>query len=245
MTNDNLSAAAGQADHWWQHRPQLPAPRTIALGALAATVPIATGVAFLLSYRGLVDFGLSVGVPIWLAWAYPLMFDLPIVAGEAVLFIAALDSKTKGHVTGWAWVVTIGFAVASAAGNAGLLPQVLARALPPIVLAILLGFGLGELKRQSPKNVRRSADPSPGISRPPHPKPSTARSTAGGKTSGHLDEVAERRAADRAKELLRDGPLRERTLAADPVCKGNRHMAKRAMATATRELAQEPDRATN
>ena len=124
-------------------------PRALALWALAVTVPVATCVAFVLSYRGLVDFALSIGVPAWLAWAYPLMFDLPVVAGEAVLFVAAVDRKTHWRVVAWAWLVTIGFAVLSSAGNAGLLPPVMARALPPLVLAVLLGFGLGELRRHS------------------------------------------------------------------------------------------------
>jgi hypothetical protein len=203
-------------------------PRALALGALAGTVPVATLVAFVLSYRGLVDFGLSVGVPGWLAWAYPLMFDLPVIAGEAVLFVAAVDRKTSRKVTGWAWVVTIGFAVLSAAGNAGLLPAVAARALPPLVLAILLGFGLGELKRHTaPRPAARTERPK---AERPKRQPSTAPSTGGGKPGRPLDEVAERRAADAAKALLDTGTWPgERQFATDH-CDGNRHMARRAAA---------------
>lgn len=205
-------------------------PRTIALAALAVTVPVATIVMFALSYRGLVDYGLSVGVPPWLAWAYALGFDLPIIAGEAVLFVAAMDRKgSDPRVTGWAWCVTIGFAALSAAANAGLLPIVAGRALPPVVLAIVLGFGLGEVKRHSrpqPASARREP-----TAKPKAAAPSTAKSTAGGRTgNGHLDEVAERRAADAYAALMRDGKqISERDFATDH-CGGNRHRARRAIA---------------
>jgi hypothetical protein len=218
-------------------------PRALALLALAAAVPIATLVAFVLSYRGLVDYALSVGVPGWLAWAYPLMFDLPIIGGEAVLFVAAVDHVTRrrsggfwrwlvttGRVTGWAWAVTIGFAVLSAAGNAGLLPAVAARALPPIVLAILLGFGLGEVKRHTAPPKADRPQPARAMS----PPPSTAVSTAGGRRGRALDEVAERRAADKARELVAmDAWPGEREFARSDECGGNRHMARRAYAAAT------------
>jgi len=129
----------------------LRAPRTAALWVLAATIPLATAAAFALSYRGLVVYALAGGEPPWLAVVYPLILDLPVIAGEVVLFVAAIEGKTPRRVRAYAWAVTVSFAVLSVAANAGYLPVRAGRGLPPAVLAILLGFGLGELKRQAAK----------------------------------------------------------------------------------------------
>jgi hypothetical protein len=129
----------------------LRAPRTAALWVLAATIPLATAAAFALSYRGLVVYALAGGEPPWLAVVYPLILDLPVIAGEVVLFVAAIEGDTPRRVRAYAWVVTVAFAVLSVAANAGYLPVRAGRGLPPAVLAILLGFGLGELKRQAAK----------------------------------------------------------------------------------------------
>jgi Protein of unknown function (DUF2637) len=126
--------------------------RTWALWVLAATIPLATLAAFALSYSGLYHYALTVGEPRWLAVAYPAIIDLPFIAGEVVLFIAALEGGVPGRVRGYAWAVVGGFAVLSVAAQMGYLPVRAGRGLPPAVLAILLGFGLGELKRQAAKH---------------------------------------------------------------------------------------------
>jgi hypothetical protein len=87
---------------------------------------------------------------------FPLLIDLLIIAGEVVLFVAAIDGDTPRLVRGWAWAITVVFTGLSVAGNVSHaatadVPTRVGWALPPVVLALALGFGLGILKRQAAK----------------------------------------------------------------------------------------------
>jgi hypothetical protein len=73
-----------------------------------------------------------------------------------VLFVAAIDGDTSRWVRGWAWAMTVTFTGLSVAGNVSHaatadVPTRVGWGLPPVVLALALGFGLGILKRQAPK----------------------------------------------------------------------------------------------
>ena len=134
----------------------LRAPRAAGLWLVGVLIPIATVAGFVLSYRGLFDWARYHGWPWYLAPLFPLLIDLLIISGEVVLFVAAIDGNTPKRVRGFAWVIVIVFTALSVVGNVGhaATSDVLTRGgwgLPPVVLAIALGFGLGELKRQAAK----------------------------------------------------------------------------------------------
>src|SRR6185437_850156 len=79
-----------------------------------------------------------------------------IISGEVVLFVAAIDGDTSLRVRASAWAMTVGFTALSVAGNVSHaatadVPTRVGWALPPVVLALALGFGLGILKRQAAK----------------------------------------------------------------------------------------------
>lgn len=134
----------------------LRAPRAGGLWLVGILIPVATLAGFILSYRGLYDWAMGHGWPVYLAPLFPLLIDLLIIAGEVVLFVAAIDGDTSRWVRGWAWAMTVGFTGLSVAGNVSHaatadVPTRVGWALPPVVLALALGFGLGILKRQAPK----------------------------------------------------------------------------------------------
>jgi hypothetical protein len=134
----------------------LRAPRAAGLWLLGVLIPIATLAGFVLSYRGLYDWSRYHGWPWYLAPLFPLLIDLLIIAGEVVLFVAAIDGDTPRLVRGWAWAITVVFTGLSVAGNVSHavtadVPTRVGWALPPVVLALALGFGLGILKRQAAK----------------------------------------------------------------------------------------------
>ncbi len=134
----------------------LRAPRAAGLWLIGVLIPVATAVGFALSYHGLLDWALNHGWPVYFAVFFPLLIDLLIVVGEVILFVAAIDGETPRRVRAVAWVLVFAFTALSVVGNVGH-----ARTgdwwtrggwgLPPVVLAIALGLGLGELKRQAAK----------------------------------------------------------------------------------------------
>jgi Protein of unknown function (DUF2637) len=134
----------------------LRAPRAAGLWLLGVLIPIATLAGFVLSYRGLYDWAIHHGWPWYLAPLFPLLIDLLIIAGEVVLFVAAIDGNTPRRVRVLAWVITIAFTGLSVAGNVSHAVTAdwatrVGWGMPPVVLAVALGFGLGELKRQAAK----------------------------------------------------------------------------------------------
>ena len=134
----------------------LRAPRAAGLWLIGILIPVATLASFVVSYRGLFEWAIHHSWPWYLAPALPLIVDLLIISGEIVLFVAAIDGNTPRHVRVWAWSVTIGFTALSIAGNVGHaatndLATRVGWGLPPAGIAIALGFGLGELKRQADK----------------------------------------------------------------------------------------------
>jgi hypothetical protein len=134
----------------------LRAPRAAGLWLVGVLIPIATAAGFVLSYRGLYDWAIHHGWPWYLAPLFPLLIDLLIISGEVVLFVAAIDGDTPRLVRGWAWAITVVFTGLSVAGNVSHaatadVPTRVGWALPPVVLALALGFGLGILKRQAAK----------------------------------------------------------------------------------------------
>ena len=134
----------------------LRAPRAAGLWLIGVLIPLATLASFIVSFRGLFEWAVNHSWPWYLAPALPLIVDLLIICGEIVLFTAAIDGGTPWHVRLWAWVVTVGFTGISIAGNVShaATHDVATRigwGLPPAGIAIALGFGLGELKRQADK----------------------------------------------------------------------------------------------
>jgi hypothetical protein len=134
----------------------LRAPRAGGLWLVGVLIPVATLAGFVLSYRGLYDWASHHGWPWYLAPLFPLLIDLLIISGEVVLFVAAIDQDTSWLVRGWAWVITVAFTGLSVAGNVSHtatadLASRIGFAMPPVVLALALGFGLGILKRQAAK----------------------------------------------------------------------------------------------
>jgi hypothetical protein len=143
----------------------LRAPRAAGLWLIGVLIALASVVAFGLSYRGLFLWALHHQWPLGAAPFFPLLVDVPFVVCEVILFVAAIDGDTPGRVRGLAWLVLLAFTGLSVVGNAdhAAAADPLTRggfALPPLVLAIALGFGLGELKRQSAK-YRQGAEAVP------------------------------------------------------------------------------------
>jgi hypothetical protein len=153
------------------------------------------------------------------------------------LFSAVAMRNTTKRVRGWAWAVTVVFASVSSVANADLLPAIIGKALPPAVLAVLLGFGLGEYRRRlsaPPASIGRArlarppleSEPDSPVRNPTPRQPSTAFSTGRGRK---LDPAAEQRAVERYRELTAGGAtVSVREFTKDPVCGGNRHIASRA-----------------
>jgi hypothetical protein len=134
----------------------LRAPRAAGLWLIGILIPLATLASFVVSFRGLYDWAIHHGWPWYLAPALPLIVDLLSICGEIVLFTAAIDGGTPVRVRVWAWSVTVGFTALSIAGNVSHaatndLATRIGWGLPPAGIAIALGFGLGELKRQADK----------------------------------------------------------------------------------------------
>jgi len=154
-----------------QHLRGLPvflrAPRGAALWLIGAGITVASVVAYVLSYAGLAQWALHHGwAPAGAIW-FPFLIDLPLVVCEVILFVAAIDGDTPQRVRALAWAVLLAFTTASTVGNADHLAAAtpLTRggfALPPVVLAVALGFGLGELKRQAAKYREPSSSTVPG-----------------------------------------------------------------------------------
>jgi len=134
----------------------LRAPRAGGLWLIGVLIPLATLVGFALSYHNLFDWARTHGWSLGFAPFFPLLIDLLVIVGEVILFVAAIDGRTPWRVRVLAWAVIIGFTVLSVAGNVShaATQDVATRVgwgLPPVVLAIALGLGLGELKRQAGK----------------------------------------------------------------------------------------------
>jgi hypothetical protein len=203
---------------------------------LVTLLMVVTIVTFAMSYRGLVNYAGTIGIPRWLAWAYPLMLDLPVIAAEIVLF-SAVTINTSKRVRGWTWFILIGFTGLSVVANMDVLPVLAGKALPPAVLAVVLGSGLGEYRRRlsaPPATIGRArlarpsleSEPDSPVRKPTPRQPSTAFSTGRGRK---LDPAAEARAVERYRELTAGGAtVSVREFTKDPVCGGNRHIAGRA-----------------
>jgi hypothetical protein len=134
----------------------LRAPRAAGLWLVGVLITLASVVAFGLSYRGLFEWALHHQWPVAVAVFFPLLIDVLIVVCEVILFVAAIDGDTPWHVRALAWLVLLVFTGISVVGNAdhAATANALSRAgfaLPPLVLAVALAFGLGELKRQAAK----------------------------------------------------------------------------------------------
>jgi hypothetical protein len=155
----------------------LRAPRAAGLWLIGTLIPVATLASFIVSFRGLFEWAVNHGWPWYLAPALPLIVDLLIICGEIVLFTAAIDGGTPWRVRLWAWCVTVGFTALSIAGNVSHAPTHdlatrIGWGLPPAGIAIALGFGLGELKRQADKYRDAVPVPVPAALNRPRPLPS-------------------------------------------------------------------------
>lgn len=205
----------------------LRAPRAAGLWLVGVLIPVATVAGFVLSYRGLFDWARYHQWPLYLAPLFPLLIDLLIIAGEVVLFVAAIDANTPRRVRISAWVIVIAFTGLSVAGNVGhaATGDLLTRGgwgLPPVVLAIALGFGLGELKRQASKYRNVSAAASVAV--PVKPKLPTWREIQDGhscsqETAGKIRAALRTRDAQWAQAMDRrgrDGMSASPVLAAAP-----------------------------
>ena len=134
----------------------LRAPRATGLWLIGVLITLATIVAFGLSYRGLFLWAAHhQWPPPWPAF-FPLLIDVLIVVCEVILFVAAIDGDTPWRVRVLAWWTLLAFTCLSVAGNAEHAARAgwqarIGFALPPLVLAVALAFGLGELKRQAGK----------------------------------------------------------------------------------------------
>jgi hypothetical protein len=142
-----------------------------ALMVAGAVIVALTGAAFWLSYAHLADVALSHGLATApeRAWAWPATLDLFIVAGEVLMFRAALRSR----VDWWAVALTvagsvgsIGLNVAGVDGGDGITLEHVVAAVPPT--AALLAFAA--LMRQVQGLVTRlDAAPAPGVDTVPVP----------------------------------------------------------------------------
>ena len=146
----------------------LRAPRAAGLWLVGVLIPIATLAGFILSYRGLYDWASHHSWPYYLAPLFPLLIDLLIIAGEVVLFVAAIDGDTTWWVRGWAWAIVFIFTGLSVIGNMyhASTANAMTRGgwmMPPVVLALALGFGLGILKRQAAKYRTQQQDVTPRV----------------------------------------------------------------------------------
>lgn len=155
----------------------LRAPRAAGLWLIGILIPLATLASFIVSFRGLFEWASHHDWPWYLAPALPLIVDLLIICGEIVLFVAAIDGGTPWRVRLWAWVVTVGFTAISIAGNVSHaatndLATRIGWGLPPAGIAIALGFGLGELKRQADKYRDSVPVPVPAAANGHRPLPS-------------------------------------------------------------------------
>jgi hypothetical protein len=126
----------------------------IAAGVVIATL---TGIAFALSYAHLHTVAASNGVPDdWRAWTWPATLDAFIVAGELLMFVAALRRERDWWAVGITVAGSVGsiaLNVAGVGGDATAL-QYVAAGVPPT--AALLSFAV--LIRQVHRLVQRAED---------------------------------------------------------------------------------------
>jgi hypothetical protein len=191
----------------------LRAPRAAGLWLIGALIAVATVWAFAASYHGLFDWAIHHQWPAVLAAGFPFLVDLLIVVPEVILFVAAIDGDTPRRVRALAWVTLLVFTAASIVANADHIavadwPTRAGFGLPPLVLAIALGFGLGELKRQAAKYRNVPAAVPAAWKAPSHRQvrddyncgPDTAKKIRAGMA-----------AAVRASERGRGGPVHQAT----------------------------------
>ena len=196
-----------------QHLRDLPVflrtPRAAGLWLAGVLIGLASVVAFALSYRGLFVWALHHQWPMPWPVFFPLLIDVLIVVCEVILFVAAIDGGTPWRVRGLAWLVLLAFTGISVVGNAdhAAAADAVTRggfALPPVVLAIALGFGLGELKRQAAKYRGASAGEdvageilTGGLAGSPATQPASAGASAAASVPG-LREIQRRRQCGQA-----------------------------------------------
>lgn len=198
--------------------PKTPARSPWLIGGLA----FANACAVVLSFRGLFNYAGAAGIPRWLAWLYPPMLDLPLIAAEIVLLTAATAWRKTA-----AWIVIAGFGAVSMVANMDTLPAVWGKGLPPAVVAVVLWFALGEVKHPTPQTrAARQPEVDRELASTPR-RPSTKQSTGRGKP---LNPAAEQQAAADWRDHGRPLGLSQRKFAT-VYCGGNRPMAQRAMAS--------------
>ena len=194
----------------------LRAPRATGLWLIGVLITLATIVAFGLSYRGLFLWAAHhQWPPPWPAF-FPLLIDVLIVVCEVILFVAAIDGDTPWRVRALAWVTLLVFTAASIVANADHIavadwPTRAGFGLPPLVLAVALGFGLGELKRQAAKYRNASPAASAGASaaaRLPSLREIQARQNCGQETAKKIRaEIVRVRAERLTLETSRGGAV--------------------------------------
>jgi hypothetical protein len=167
---------------------------TIACWALAVLIFMATVVSFTQSYRGLLAFATNyLGIPAPFNWTWPIMVDTFLAAGEIGLFICAVQGVTITRIRLWLWALTTAGLAVSVVGNAahgsqGLhapLLKMTGYAVPPLAAVLILGIGLGFVKRavtrvnagegkhavEVPGVPARPAPQKPNWTAPPRPAP--------------------------------------------------------------------------
>jgi len=122
----------------------------LALWTLAGVVVVADAAAFAGSYLGLYQWASNHGMAGWRAYAFPLMVDTFVAAGELALFVSAARLWSfRTRLGGWT-ILLLGLA-ASIGGNVAHAPDAswqtrLTWAVPPLAAAAALAVGLGILK---------------------------------------------------------------------------------------------------
>jgi hypothetical protein len=134
----------------------IPPHKAVIRTAIAATVLIGTG-AFILSFAALTDLAVYSGIPLNLAWIWPVIVDGMIVA--ATFAIVALNDD-EPHALRYPWALLIFGSVVSTAANSlhaivnvstEALPIIAAvvAAMPPVVLLAITHLTVHLFQRQA------------------------------------------------------------------------------------------------
>ena len=167
-----------------------------------------TGVAFLLSYRGLYDFARhQAALPRWAALLWPLLFDTLTVLGELRLYSGTRRGE-RWYIKTWGWALVLAGMAASTTANAAgagvTMWMKLAAAAAPVVAAAALGTGLGlvKLRFRPQRQDGRSVEVIPaGASPAARPVTARARSRRQGPASGRVPSLMPAALADREAGL--------------------------------------------
>jgi len=183
---------------------------TADVAADTASIKIAwtlTGIAFLLSYRGLYDFArYHGGQPRWAALLWPLIIDTLTVLGELRLYSGTRRGEAW-YIKAWGWALVLAGMIASTAANAAgagsPLGYKLAAVAAPVVAAAALGTGLGLVKlRFSPQQQDGKGTVVIPAGAPSAARPVTARARSRqGSAAGRVPRLVPAALADREAGL--------------------------------------------